>query len=100
MRSACCIKLLARAMPASRSPVREALRAMLEGRGGGGGRWEGGGSEETEGEVEKGRWRGIGGFHWDVARKRHLERIVAVWYLDVYESNPKDMHNIPARLAR
>ncbi len=66
--------LLARAMPASRSGLREALRAMLEGRGGGEGRWAGGGvrgSEGVEGEVEKGRWRHLVLVRVGVSLARH-----------------------------
>lgn len=75
--------LLARAMPASRSGLREALRAMLEGRGGGEGRWgEGGGgvkgSEEVGGEVEKGRWRHLILVTFGVSLARHWVFIVTV----------------------
>lgn len=49
---------------------------MLEGRSGGWGRW-GGGSEEVGEEVEKGRWRHLGGSSRETALVRYLVFIVA-----------------------
>ena len=53
---------------------------MLEGRGGGEGRWGRGGrgSSEVDGEVEKGRWRHLGDSSRVTALARQLVFIVAV----------------------
>ncbi len=56
---------------------------MLEGRGGGEGRWGGGGggvrgSEEVEGEVEKRRWRHLVLVSFSVSLARHWVFIVTV----------------------
>lgn len=80
---------------------------MLEGRGGGWGRWGGaggGGSEEVGREVEKGRWRRLGESIRDKALARFLvfmTAVVGAWMSWRGISKPCSlMHDIPARLAR